>query len=328
MGNSHPSAMSLFRKKLAVLFPIIVLCVWMFGGCGSGVGGDVEEMPLSNKLVVVTTTTQVTDMVKSVAGNRLRLIPLMGPGVDPHLYKPSAKDAAALSKANLIFYSGLMLEGRMEDVFAKADTKAYAVTKNLSEETLLHPDDFVGHPDPHVWFDPEIWVKCIDVVRDGLIEADPAGKEIYVTNAETLKTEYLAVADWAKARIAELSKESRKMVTSHDAFNYFGRAFGIEVMAVQGISTATEAGLADRVAMVDYVKRHGVKAIFVESSVNPATIEEIARETGMRVGGELFSDAMGESGKMERGFAGEEYDVGTWAGMMKHNVNVLVEALK
>ena len=118
------------------------------------------------------------------------------------------------------------------------------------------------------------------------------------------------------------------MVTSHDAFNYFGRAFGIEVMAVQGISTATEAGLADRVAMVDYVKRHGVKAIFVESSVNPATIEEIARETGVKVGGELFSDAMGEPGKMEKNPDGEEYDVGTWVGMMKHNVNVFVEALK
>ena len=128
--------------------------------------------------------------------------------------------------------------------------------------------------------------------------------------------------------LATVPETSRVLITAHDAFNYFGRAFGVEVMAVQGISTATEAGWADRAAMVDYVKRHGVKAIFVESSVNPATIEEIARETGVKVGGELFSDAMGESGKMERGADGEEYDVGTWRGMMKHNVNVFVEAVK
>jgi manganese/zinc/iron transport system substrate-binding protein len=305
----------------------------MFAGCslGSGVGEDGDEKASGNKLVVVTTTTHVTDMVKSVAGNRVEVVALMGPGVDPHLYKPSAKDVATLSKASLVFYSGLMLEGRMADVFAKASrtgTKAYAVTETVPEEELLEPEEFKGHWDPHIWFDPEIWVKCIEVVRDGLAEADPEGKEVYAQNAEILKTEYLAVTDWANARIAGLSEESRKLVTSHDAFNYFGRAFGIEVMAVQGISTATEAGLADRAAMVDYVKRHGVKAIFVESSVNPATIEEIARETGVKVGGELFSDAMGEPGKMEKNPDGEEYDVGTWVGMMKHNVNVFVEALK
>lgn len=294
-------------------------------------GADGEGTSSGKKLVVVTTTTHVTDMVKSVAGNRVEVVALMGPGVDPHLYKPSANDVAILSKANLVFYSGLMLEGRMADVFAKssrAGAKAYAVTENVSEKELLEPEEFDGHWDPHVWFDPKIWVKCIDVVRDGLGDADPEGKEVYVKNAETLKKEYLAVAAWANARIAVLPRESRKLVTSHDAFNYFGRAFGVEVMAVQGISTATEAGLADRAAMVDYVKRNGVKAIFVESSVNPATIEEIARETGVKVGGELFSDAMGASGQMEQDSVGDEYDVGTWVGMMKHNVNVFVEALK
>ena len=281
--------------------------------------------------MVVPTTTHVTDMVKTVAGDRVKLVPLMGPGVDPHLYKPSAKDITALAKANLVFYNGLMLEGRMADVFSKASragTKTYAVTESVPKEILLEPEEFEGHWDPHVWFDPEIWLKCVEVVRDGLSEADPAGQEVYAKNAETLTAKLRALNDWAKARIGELPKNSRRLVTSHDAFNYFGRAFGVEVRAVQGLSTATEAGLADRVGMVDYVKVHGVKAIFVESSVNPSIIEEIARETGVRVGGELFSDAMGELGQMEKGPDGEEYDGGTWVGMMKHNVNVFVEAMK
>jgi manganese/zinc/iron transport system substrate-binding protein len=300
-------------------------------GCGKGASGDAShETNGTAKLVVVSTTTHVTDMVKSVAGKRVEVIALMGPGVDPHLYKPSAKDVTALSKATLVFYSGLMLEGRMAEVFSKASlkgTKTYAVTQNVPEEKLLQPEKFAGHPDPHVWFDPEIWMNCIEVVRAGLTEADPAGKDEYARNAEALKVEYGAVTDWAKARLSELPEESRKLVTSHDAFNYFGRAFGIEVMAVQGISTATEAGLADRAAMVDYVKRNKVKAIFVESSVNPAIIQGIAREAGVKVGGELFSDAMGESGQLE-GPEGEQYDVGTWVGMMKHNLNVIVEGLK
>ena len=300
-----------------------IFTVLFFAGCGAG-NSD-------GKLVVVSTTTHVTDIVKFVAGDRLDVIALMGPGVDPHLYKPSAGDAATLAKADLIFFSGLMLEGRMADVFAKVSrrgTKAYALTENVSEELLLEPEEFEGHWDPHVWFDPTIWSQCIDVVSNALAENDPDGKAGYTERAEALKAEYLAVTEWAKARIRGLPEESRYLVTSHDAFNYFGRAFGLEVLAVQGISTATEAGLADRVAMVDFVKKHEVKAIFVESSVNPAIIEGIAKEAGVKIGGELFSDAMGQSGRLEKGPDGEQYDIGTWSGMMKHNVNTIVEGLK
>ncbi|MFP6899971.1 MAG: zinc ABC transporter substrate-binding protein [Opitutales bacterium] len=280
---------------------------------------------------MVTTTTHVTDMVRSVAGDRVELVALMGPRVDPHLYKPSARDAAALAKADLVFYCGLMLEGRMADLFSKAarsGIKAYAVTEKVPREKLLEPEEFEGHWDPHVWFDPEIWASCIEVVREALVKADAEGSELYNRNAEALRTEYLAIPDWAKGRLAEIPEDSPKLITSHDAFNYFGRAFGFEVVAVQGVSTATEAGLADRAEMVDYVKEHGIKAIFIESSINPAIIEAIAKESGARVGGELFSDAMGDPGKMEKGPDGEEYDVGTWVGMMKHNLNVIVEGLK
>ena len=300
-----------------------IFTVLFFAGCDSG--------DSDGTLVVVSTTTHVTDMVKFVAGDRLEVIALMGPGVDPHLYKPSAGDAATLAKADLILYNGLMLEGRMADVFAKVSrrgTKTYAVTETVSEELLLEPKEFEGHWDPHVWFDPEIWSECIEVVRDALSENDPAGKAGYAERAEILKTQYLAVTHWAQSRISELPEESRYLVTSHDAFNYFGRAFGMKVLAVQGVSTATEAGLADRVAMVDFVKEHGVKAIFVESSVNPAIIKGIAKEAGVTIGGELFSDAMGQPGRLEKGPDGEQYDIGTWVGMMKHNVNAIVEGLK
>ena len=300
-----------------------IFTVLFFAGCDSG--------DSDGKIVVVSTTTHVTDMVRFVAGDRLEVIALMGPGVDPHLYKPSAGDAVILAKADLILYNGLMLEGRMADVFAKVSrlgTKTYAVTENVSEELLLEPEEFEGHWDPHVWFDPVIWPKCIDVVSNALAENDPEGKAGYTERAEALKAEYLAVTEWAKVRFRDLPEESRYLVTSHDAFNYFGRAFGLEVLAVQGISTATEAGLADRVAMVDFVKKHEVKAIFVESSVNPAIIEGIAKEAGVKIGGELFSDAMGQPGRLEKGPDGEQYDIGTWSGMMKHNVIAIVEGLK
>ncbi len=311
------------RQWTQILGLGLTFTVLLLAGCD---GGESDGKP-----VVVTTTTHVTDMVRFVAGDRLNVIALMGPGVDPHLYKPSAGDAATLAKADLIFFSGLMLEGRMADVFAKVSrrgTKAYAVTENVSEELLLEPEEFEGHWDPHVWFDPVIWSKCIDVVSNALAENDPEGKAGYTERAEALKTEYLAVTQWAQVRISGLPEESRYLVTSHDAFNYFGRAFGLEVLAVQGISTATEAGLADRVAMVDFVKKHEVKAIFVESSVNPAIIEGIAKEAGVKIGGELFSDAMGQPGRLEKGPDGEQYDIGTWSGMMKHNVNTIVEGLK
>jgi manganese/zinc/iron transport system substrate-binding protein len=310
----------------------VVILGALFTGCNQGGSKETTgEAKEPSRLVVVTTTTHVTDMVRSVAGDRVEVVALMGPGIDPHLYKPSAKDAAVLATADLVFYSGLMLEGRMADIFTKAarsGVRAYAVTEKVSREKLLEPEEFEGHWDPHVWFDPEIWASCIGVVREALVQADPKGTELYSGNADVLRAEYLAVSDWAKSRLAAISEDSPKLITSHDAFNYFGRAFGFKVVAVQGVSTATEAGLADRAEMVDYVKRHDIKAIFIESSINPAIIKAIAKESGARVGGELFSDAMGDPGKMEKGPDGEEYDVGTWVGMMKHNLNVIVQGLK
>ncbi|WOO40924.1 metal ABC transporter solute-binding protein, Zn/Mn family [Rubellicoccus peritrichatus] len=286
---------------------------------------------LAEKPIVVTTTTMVTDMVKDVGGDDIEIVALMGPGVDPHLYKPSARDISLLRKADVIFYNGLMLEGRMADVFAKMarrGAKVYAVTEEIEETSLLEPPEFEGHWDPHVWFDVELWAECIPVVVTGLSDADPEHAKIYEERGKKLAASYQKIGEWAQMRVAEIPEAKRVLITSHDAFNYFGRSFGFEVVGVQGISTATEAGLADISETVDFIKEKKVPAIFVETSVSPATIKRISEDSGAVIGGELFSDAMGTPGEMEQGSDGETYDVGTWPGMVKHNVNTIVDALK
>ncbi len=282
------------------------------------------------KLNVVTTTTMVTDMVKEIGGDRVKVVGLMGPGVDPHLYKPASGDVVKLQRAKIIFYSGLMLEGRMTDLFfrmARAGKLVYAVTESIPEKDRLEPPEFAGHWDPHVWGDPILWSKCIVTVVDGLSKADPAGAAGYAKRGQAVVASYKAMRAWALKRIAAVPGEQRILVTSHDAFNYFGQSFGFQVVAVQGLSTVTEAGLADIVKTVDFIKQKKIKAIFVESSVNPAAIKRVSKDAGVKIGGELFSDACGALGDMHEAH-GEKYDVGTYIGMLKHNVNTVVDALK
>lgn len=299
---------------------------------GLAIGSGWLAGPLHAQGAVVTaaaTTTMVADLVARVGGERVRVEALMGPGVDPHLYKATAGDIINLQRADVIFYSGLHLEGRMTDVFtrvARQGRKIYALAEAMPEDRLLHPDGAEGLEDPHVWFDPELWALGVDTVVTGLSAVDPAGAEAYAERGRAVRAEILEVHAWAKARLASIPEDRRIVVTSHDAFAYFGRAYGYRVVAIQGISTVTEAGLADVVTMIDFIKRERVPAIFVESSVSHATIERVSRDSGARIGGELFSDALGARGDIrERG--GERYDVGTWAGMFKHNVNTIVDAL-
>jgi manganese/zinc/iron transport system substrate-binding protein len=282
------------------------------------------------KMNVVTTTTMVTDMVKEVGGDRVSVVGLMGPGVDPHLYKPASGDVVKLQRAKVIFYSGLMLEGRMSDLFfrmARSGKKVYAVTESIPEKDRLEPPEFEGHWDPHVWGDPTLWSKCIATVVEGLSQGDPAGRPYYTKRGLGVVESYKDVHQWALKRIAGIPKKQRVLLTSHDAFNYFGKAFGFQVVAVQGLSTVTEAGLADIAKTVDFIKSKKLKAIFVESSVNPAAIERVSKDAGVKIGGELFSDACGKPGEMHEGH-GEKYDVGTFVGMVKHNINTIVDALK
>lgn len=286
--------------------------------------------PEKGKLRVVATTTLVADLVREVGGERVEVAALMGAGVDPHLYKASAGDVARLGSARAVFYSGLFLEGKMEEVFKKLKARGvpvFAAAEAVPESERLRPANFEGHPDPHVWGDPRLWKLAAKSVAEGLATLDADGAAEYRSRAESYGTRMDQIFAWGVKRAAEIPASQRVLITSHDAFNYFGRAFGFEVVGVQGISTVTEAGLADMTKVVDLVKSRQLKAVFVESSVPPATIRRISQDTGAKVGGELFSDALGTPGEMHEA-AGERYDVGTYLGMLKHNLNTVVEALR
>jgi manganese/zinc/iron transport system substrate-binding protein len=278
------------------------------------------------KLTVVCTTSLVADLVRQVGGARVEVQSLMGPGVDPHLYKATAADVRRLSRADVIFYSGLLLEGKMEDLFkgmARRKKRVVAVTDGIPRTALLNEAESQGHADPHVWFDLQLWSKCIDPVVRELSAADPEGKDFYKARAEQLRRSLEELHAWVLKRVEELPAPRRILVTSHDAYNYFGRAYGFQVVGLQGLSTVTEAGLADMAKLVDFIRKHEIKAVFVESSVPHNAIERISRDTGVKIGGELFSDALGTPGQMSGG-----YDLGTFEGMVRHNVNTIVNALK
>jgi manganese/zinc/iron transport system substrate-binding protein len=277
-------------------------------------------------ITAVATTAMIGDLVSRVGGDGVTVRTLMGPGVDPHLYKPTAADAAALSKADVIFYNGLMLEGRMADLFARISRggrKVYAVTERVDETRLLEPPEFEGHYDPHVWMNVSLWSETIPVIVEGLSAAAPAGAAEFQKNAEALMAELAALDAWCKEQAASLPESSRVLVTSHDAYNYFGKAYGFRVVGLQGVSTASEAALADMASLVDFITSTGVKAIFVESSVNPAAINRVAEDAGVKIGGELYSDAMGQPGEKKEGF-----ETGTYEGMIRYNMTTIVNALK
>ena len=274
---------------------------------------------------VVATTGMVADLVRRTGGERVEVRQLMGPGVDPHLYKPTAADASRLAKADAIFYNGLNLEGRLGDLFARLagqGVKVYAVSKSVSESRLLSPEDSEGFYDPHIWLDASLWAEAVPAVVTGLSEADPEGAPVYRANGEKLADELRALDAWCREQAEMVPEGQRILVTSHDAFNYFGRAYGFRVIALQGISTVSETSLSDMAGLVDFLREQKVPAIFVETSVNPAGLQRVAQDAGARIGGELFSDALGEPGQMAGG-----YDVGTYDGMMRYNLATIVAGL-
>ena len=282
-------------------------------------GGTAEA-----KVKVATTIGMVADLVRQVGGERVEVEQLMGPGVDPHLYKPTSTDAGRLSNADVIFYSGLMLEGRMGDLFAKlarSGKRVYPTTESVPEELLTEPKEFAGHYDPHIWFDVSMWAQTVPTIIKGL--SDPDGKTVYENNGAALSDRLTKLHQWCKDTAAQLPESQRILVTSHDAYNYFGRAYGFKVIGLQGVSTVSEAALADMANLVDFIKKQNIKAIFVETSVNPAAIKRVSEDAGVKIGGELYSDAMGNPGEMRKGF-----DTGTYDGMVRYNVSTIVEALK
>lgn len=296
-------------------------------GCQPAAEQEARARPL-----VVTTVTMVTDLVKEIGGERVDVEGLMGAGVDPHSHLPSLPDSAKLESADAVFYCGLHLEGKMHvslERMAEGSSRVWAVTDGIPEDKLLAPqEEFEGHHDPHVWGDPALWIDTIPVVVAGLTAIDPEGAEYYERRGGEYAERLARLRAWAEQRVAEVPEEKRLLVTSHDAFFYFGQAFGFEVRGLQGVSTVSEVGLRDRRNLVDFIRERGIRTIFPESSVNPKAIETVAEQAGVTASkDELFSDAMGEVGDVVT-LHGESYDKGTYIGMVKHNVNSIVDGLK
>ncbi len=273
---------------------------------------------------IVCTVGMITDIVRHVAGDRANVIGLLNEGIDPHTYNPTRSDVIQINDADVVFYNGLMLEGKMADVFvrvARSGKPVYAVTDALHDEGFVMTDA-ASHFDPHVWMDVKGWIKATEAVAAALSEYDSAGAAMYASNAERYIAELRALDDYARTSLASIPKERRVLVTAHDAFSYFGRAYDIEVRAIQGISTESEAGLKDLNNLVEFLVKRKIAAVFVETSVADKYVEALvegARSHGhiVAIGGRLFSDAMGKPGTYE----------GTYIGMIDHNVTTITRAL-
>lgn len=299
--------------------PLLALLLF---GCSSGSSGD-----LSGREIKVTVTTgMIRDTVAKIGGERTQVTGLMGPGVDPHLYKASEGDIARLQEADIIFYNGLFLEGKMGDILvkiARGGKPVVAVSESVDPELLTEPPEFQGHYDPHIWFDVSMWAQTVPAIVEALSELDPSSRAMFEANGDAYRRELLALHEHCRERIASIERSRRVLVTAHDAFGYFGRAYEIEVIGLQGISTAAEYGLKDINRVVDILCERNIKAVFVESSVPRRSIEAVvegcrARGHQVSIGGQLFSDAMGAEGTTE----------GTYVGMVRYNVETIVGSLR
>lgn len=285
-----------------------------------------NETQDNGKLNVVSTTSMITDLVKNIGGDSINIQGLMGSGVDPHLYKASEGDVTKLVNADIIFYNGLHLEGKLVEVFKKmgSTTKIpIALADELDKSTLIGSEYFASNYDPHVWFDINYFGMFAEKIAIVLAEQDPKNAVFYAKNITQYLTKLSALHKNMKTKIAELPKEKRILVTAHDAFNYFGKAYGFEVIGLQGLSTATEAGVKDVQKLAALIIEKEIKAVFVESSVPKRTIEALqaavkSKGHDVEIGGTLYSDALGSTGTVE----------GTYFGMFEYNVNTIVNALK
>ncbi|MCK8522035.1 zinc ABC transporter substrate-binding protein [Aquimarina sp. D1M17] len=303
-------------KRLGILF---LISMTLFS-CKKGVKKE------NQKLNVVTTTSMITDLLKNIGGDTIEVNGLMGSGVDPHLYKASEGDVNKLVNADIIFYNGLHLEGKLVEVFEKMesqDIKTIPVGACLDKSTLIGSDYFASNYDPHVWFSVNNWKIITEYVIKQLSVADPKNSVVFETNGKNYLSKLEALETQLERTIATLPKEKRILVTAHDAFSYFGKAYNFEVVGLQGLSTATEAGVQDVQKLANFIIEKKVKAIFVESSVPKRTIEALqaavaSKNHQVTIGGTLFSDALGNPGTNE----------GTYIGMFDYNVNTIINALK
>lgn len=306
---------------------LTALVIAAFGALAIWPAVHSPTLAAQRQIKVVTTVGMVTDIVQIVGGERVAVTGLMGPGVDPHLFRASEGDVRRLAEAEIIFYSGLNLEAKLGDVLKRfgSRVKTVAVTDGIDRGLLLEADDspdLAEEHDPHVWHDVSLWMKSVETVRDALVAFDGSGAAIYQANASRYLADMASAHQDAIAQSQRVPADQRVLITSHDAFRYFGRAYGFEVRGLQGISTATEAGAADVQTLAEYIASRRIRAIFVESSVPQRNIEAVqaavkARGFDVKIGGELYSDALGDPGT----------EAASYLGMIKANVTTVVSAL-
>lgn len=304
-------------KTVLAIIPVVIVV--------TACGGGAPESTDSYDVRVVATTNIVADLVRVVGGPRVEVEALMGPGIDPHLYKASAGDVRRMSSAQAIFYSGLHLEGKMSEVLGRMDergARTVAVAACVPKEKLIHSADFSGLHDPHVWFDVALWSQATDCVAETLADLDPDHGDEYEARAAATVEELTALDDWVRERVEALAPEQRVLVTAHDAFGYFGRAYGFEVRGLLGVSTASEAGTADVQELAGFIAERRIPAIFVETSVPPRYVQALreavrARGFAVEIGGSLFSDSLGSPDTPEE----------SYQGTVRANVETIVTAL-
>ncbi len=311
------------NQKMKGILGTILSFTLLLTGCSAPA---VNEDSSKDKLNIVATTTMLADLVSSIGGERVTVNGLMGPGIDPHLYQASAGDVSLMQKADVVVYNGLHLEGKMGEIFenlSNRGSEVICIEKGLDESRLLAWEDDNSIHDPHIWFDVSLWKDAAKTVAKGLTDADPDGKADYEANLDSYLKELDETDTYIRGRADELPEKHRVLVTAHDAFQYFGKAYGFEVRGLQGISTDAEAGTADVSDLANFIVERQIKAIFVESSVPPKTIEALqaavkAKGFDVSIGGELYSDSLGDA----------QSGADTYILTIKANVDTIVDALK
>lgn len=307
--------------RMATGATVLVLAVLSACGRVSEDRGDIGE----RQLRAVATTSIVADLIREVGGERVQVISLMGAGVDPHLYRASEGDVRRMTEADIVFYNGLHLEGRMSELFEQMGEQGVsttAVTAGIDPSRLMNPPEFQGAYDPHVWMDVSMWRDASTTVAEALVQLDSANAEGYQARAAAYADRLIRLDEEVRERVSRIPPDDRVLVTAHDAFNYFGRAYGFEVRGLQGISTVAEAGTADVQELARFVAERRIPALFVETSVSPRSIEAVraavrSRGFDVSIGGNLYSDALGGAGS-----GAESYE-----SMILHNVDAIVTAL-
>ena len=294
------------------------------GAFVSGLPAPVVAAAASRPLKVVATTGMIADTAHRIGGNLVEVKALMGPGVDPHSYRQTRTDIVATAKADLVLWNGLYLEAQMEDVLAELARRVpvVALAEAVPAGRRIAHDDYANRFDPHVWMDPGLWRLVAHAARDALSEVNPDGADAFAASTDAFLAELDRLDAYSARVLSTVPEAARVLVTAHDAFNYFGRAYGFEVVGIQGISTESEAGLNRMTELVDLIVERRIATVFVESSVSDRLVRALvegaaAAGWNVRIGGELYSDAMGAAGTYE----------GTYVGMIDHNVTVIADGL-